>query len=92
MSYLSRYLFAALGSATVLPAVEHIGVGWFSTVSAGFLVLSALMTGSAVKWGKGWRDEIDGKRREKRKIDRERFRDEDKEAAKLEEGKERDMV
>lgn len=60
------YLFAALGSATVLPAVEKIGVGWFSTISAGFLVLSALCTGAAVVWGKGWRESIDRKRRAER--------------------------
>jgi len=63
---LDRYLFAALGSATVLPAVEKIGVGWFSTISAGFLVVSSLATLAAVLWGKGWREKIDGKRRAKR--------------------------
>jgi len=61
-----RYLFAALGSATVLPAVEKIGVGWFSTISAGFLVVSSLATLAAVTWGRGWRDHIDEKRRAKR--------------------------
>lgn len=67
-NYLSRYLFAALGSAVVLPAVESIGVGWFSTVSAGFLAAASFATWCAVKWGKGWRDGIDGKRREKRRL------------------------
>jgi hypothetical protein len=41
-NYMARYLFAALGTAVVLPAVEAIGVGWFSTISAGFMVAAAL--------------------------------------------------
>jgi hypothetical protein len=56
-------LFAALGSATVLPAVEKIGVGWFSTISALFLMASSLATLAAVLWGRGWREKIDQKRR-----------------------------
>ncbi|KAG9239669.1 major facilitator superfamily domain-containing protein [Amylocarpus encephaloides] len=67
-NYIIRYLFAALGSATVLPAVEKIGVGWFSTVSAAFLVASSLATGSAVIWGRKWRDGVDAKRRAKRGV------------------------
>lgn len=65
-NYMIRYLFAALGSATVLPAVEKIGVGWFSTISAGFLVVSSLATLAAVTWGRSWRDHVDEKRRAKR--------------------------
>jgi MFS family permease len=65
-NYIIRYIFAALGSAVVLPAVEAVGVGWFSTISAGFLILSSLATGAAVVWGKKWRDDIDHKRRAKR--------------------------
>ncbi|KAH8685750.1 major facilitator superfamily domain-containing protein [Tricladium varicosporioides] len=65
-NYMIRYLFAAMGSATVLPAVEKIGVGWFSTISAGFLVVSAGATGAAVLWGKGWRDGVDKRKRARR--------------------------
>lgn len=65
-NYMIRYLFAALASATVLPAVERIGVGWFSTISAAFLVAGSLATGSAVLWGKSWRDAVDRRRRAKR--------------------------
>jgi hypothetical protein len=72
-NYMIRYLFAALGSATVLPAVEKIGVGWFSTISAAFLVASSLATGAAVIWGRGWRERIDEKRRAKRKAKMERM-------------------
>lgn len=70
-NYMIRYLFAALGSAFVLPAIEKIGVGWFSTISAGFLVASALATLSAVEWGRKWRDGIDKKRRAKRDMQHE---------------------
>lgn len=69
-NYMIRYLFGALGSAVVLPAVEKIGVGWFSTISAGFLVMSSLATWAAILWGKGWRDEVDRKRRAKRDVKR----------------------
>jgi predicted MFS family arabinose efflux permease len=62
-NYMVRYMFAALGTATVLPAIEAIGVGWFSTISAGFLALGALMVVANVYWGKAARDRIDRKRR-----------------------------
>lgn len=62
-NYMVRYLFAALGTATVLPAIEAIGVGWFSTISAGFLALGALMVVANVHWGRAARDRIDRKRR-----------------------------
>jgi len=67
-SYMIRYLFAAIGSATVLPAVERIGVGWFSTISAAFLVLSSLATLAAILWGQSWRDRVEKKQRSKGKI------------------------
>lgn len=62
-NYMVRYLFAAVGSAVALPAVESIGVGWFSTISAGFMMVAALGIAATIKWGKGWRDEVDDKRR-----------------------------
>lgn len=67
-NYMIRYLFGALGSAVVLPAVEKIGVGWFSTISAGFLVVSSLATWAAVLWGSGWRDNVDRRRRARKNI------------------------
>ena len=51
----------------VLPATEKIGVGWFSTISAAFLVVCSLATAAAVRWGEGWRGRIDRKRRVKRR-------------------------
>lgn len=66
-NYMIRYLFAAVGSAAVLPAIESIGVGWFSTISAAFLAVSGLALVAAVVWGRKWRDEIDRKQRANRK-------------------------
>lgn len=57
-----RYLFAAAGSAVCLPAVRKIGVGWFSTISAGFLIVAALATYATAEKGKQWRDAIDAKK------------------------------
>lgn len=65
-NYVIRYAFAAAGTAVCLPAVESIGVGWFSTISAGFLVASAAATAASVRWGKSWREAVDAKRRAKR--------------------------
>lgn len=57
-----RYMFAAAGSAACLPAVRAIGVGWFSTISALFLVAGAAATYVTALYGKGWRDSIDEKK------------------------------
>jgi len=65
-NYMIRYIFGAVGTAVVLPAIDSIGVGWFSTISAGFLVVSTLTTGCAVIWGSRWRENIDNERRAKR--------------------------
>ena len=60
-NYMIRYVFAAAGSAVCLPAIEAIGVGWFSTISAGFLVASFLSLWAVTKWGEGWRRKVDGR-------------------------------
>lgn len=65
-NYFVRYLFACLGTAVVLPAVERMGVGWFSTVSAAFLVASAGGVWAVVVWGRGWREAVDARRRKRR--------------------------
>ncbi|GAB7340790.1 hypothetical protein MBLNU457_7161t1 [Dothideomycetes sp. NU457] len=57
-NYVFRYMFGCIGTAVVLPAVEHIGVGWFSTLSAGILVLSAVGVWSITQWGTKWREAI----------------------------------
>jgi len=46
----------------VLPAIQKIGVGWFSTISAMFLVVSTFFVYLTARFGKGWRDGIDEKK------------------------------
>lgn len=65
-NYVCRYLFAAIGTAVCLPAVESIGVGWFSTISAAFLVASAGLTWTVTIWGKGWREAVVRHKEEKK--------------------------
>ncbi|KAI0016000.1 major facilitator superfamily domain-containing protein [Xylariomycetidae sp. FL0641] len=62
-NYAIRYLFACLGTAVVLPAVDAIGVGWFSTISVLFLLAGTACTFVSIRWGKGWRDGVDARRR-----------------------------
>lgn len=61
-NFMVRYCFGAVGSAVVLPAVESIGVGWFSTISAGLLVVGALGICVVIRLGKGWREKVEGRR------------------------------
>lgn len=65
-NYFMRYMFAAGGSAVVLPGVRGIGVGWFSTISAFFLMAGAAATYLTALYGKQWRDAIDEKKRTKK--------------------------
>ncbi|OQE15552.1 hypothetical protein PENFLA_c031G06279 [Penicillium flavigenum] len=60
-SYLFRYVFGALGSGLVLPAVESMGVGWFSTISALFLVASGVGVWLTTVFGDQWRDKVEKK-------------------------------
>ncbi|ROV86929.1 hypothetical protein VMCG_10905 [Cytospora schulzeri] len=55
-NFMVRYLFGAVASAIVLPAVESIGVGWFCTISAALLILGGLGVYSVARWGGGWRE------------------------------------
>lgn len=66
-NYMIRYFFAAAGSAVCLPAIEKIGVGWFSTITTGFLIASAAAVWATTIWGEGWRRAVDGRKRAKRK-------------------------
>ena len=61
-NYFMRYMFAAAGSAACLPAVRAIGVGWFSTISAFFLMAGAAATYVTALYGKSWRMAIDEKK------------------------------
>jgi len=61
-----RYMFAAAGSAACLPAVRAIGVGWFSTISATFLIAGAAATYVTALYGKSWRVAIEEKKAAKK--------------------------
>lgn len=61
-NYQIRYLFAATGSAVCLPAIEKIGVGWFSTISALFLVASTITLWFVCLYGQQWRHAVDAKK------------------------------
>jgi multidrug resistance protein len=76
-NYMLRYMFAAAGSAICLPAIEAIGVGWFSTISSGFLVISGGAIWATTIWGEGWRKAVDKKKKIK-KAEREQHRQETK--------------
>jgi MFS family permease len=66
-NYMIRYAFAAGGSAVCLPAIEAIGVGWFSTISAAFLVVSAVGVWATTIWGEKWRHAVDERKKRKRR-------------------------
>jgi len=68
-NYFMRYMFAAAGSAACLPAVRAIGVGWFSTISALFLVAGSAATCVTALYGKTWRVSIDDKKAAKKEGD-----------------------
>jgi hypothetical protein len=61
-NYIIRYFFAALGSAVCLPAIEKIGVGWFSTISALFVVVSTGGIYINILFGKKMRNAVDAKK------------------------------
>lgn len=61
-NFMVRYCFGAVGSAVVLPAVESIGVGWFSTISAGLMVLGGAGLCMVIRCGKEWREKVEGQR------------------------------
>lgn len=57
-NYFARYLAGAAGTAVVLPAVESIGIGCFSAISALLLTMSALCLMATIRWGQEWRESI----------------------------------
>ena len=61
-NYQIRYFFAAAGSALCLPAIEKIGVGWFSTISAIFLVVCTGGLWLVCLHGQQWRHAVDAKK------------------------------
>lgn len=65
-NYMVRYFMGAIASAVVLPAINGIGVGWFSTISAGFLVAAAGLVFLTAKKGRSWANEVEEKKRLKK--------------------------
>lgn len=53
-NFFVRYLAGCLSTAVVLPIVQAIGVGWFSTISSGLLVVSAMGLIWAIHRGDEW--------------------------------------
>ncbi|KAF5012769.1 hypothetical protein FDECE_1189 [Fusarium decemcellulare] len=60
-NFFVRYLFGGVGTAVVLPAVKGIGIGWFCTITALFVMASAGGMYAAIIWGEGWRLKMDRK-------------------------------
>ncbi|KAL1993628.1 hypothetical protein VTN49DRAFT_2297 [Thermomyces lanuginosus] len=60
-NYMFRYAFAALGTGVVLPIVEAIGVGWFSTITALILVAAGVCMWLTTLFGAKWRQKVDRK-------------------------------
>jgi hypothetical protein len=65
-NFFARYLVGCVASAVVLPAVEAVGIGWFSTISAAYLIVSALGTMAAIRRGKSLRERTEVKLRDSR--------------------------
>ncbi|KIV99077.1 hypothetical protein, variant [Verruconis gallopava] len=62
-NYGLRYMFGALGTAVCLPGIQSIGVGWFSTISALFLVVVTGAVCVEIRYGRTWRERIDAKKK-----------------------------
>jgi MFS family permease len=86
-NYGVRYLLACVGMSVVLPGIDAMGVGWFSTISVVIVLLGALSTLLVILYGRKWREAIDERRREKRR--RELARKSEKDAEKGETVKEK---
>ncbi|KAJ1323445.1 MFS transporter DHA1 family multidrug resistance protein [Microdochium nivale] len=73
-NYAMRYFAATVSIAIVLPAIERIGVGWYSAISAALMVAGAAGTAYNVRYGREMREKVDEKRRVERERERERKR------------------
>jgi hypothetical protein len=58
-AYVTRWIVAAVGTAFVLPGIQTIGLGWFSTVSAIFLFVSEVGVYMTIIYGRQWREHLD---------------------------------
>ncbi|KAK9782739.1 putative Major facilitator superfamily domain-containing protein [Seiridium cardinale] len=92
-NYVLRYLFACASTGAVLPAINAIGVGWFSTISSLFMVIGCLCVLSTIIWGRKWRDAIDAKKKAARLRERAAARQQlDEQMAMPETRQEKDQV
>lgn len=62
-NFFVRYLAGCIGTAVVLPAIQGVGVGWFSTLSAALMALSGLGLLAAIKFGQGWQKKVKARER-----------------------------
>lgn len=54
--YFARYVLMAAATATCLPSIQAIGVGWTATISAGLVLIGAGLVLLVLRLGKRWRD------------------------------------
>ncbi|KAF5258495.1 hypothetical protein FOXYS1_10925 [Fusarium oxysporum] len=54
--YMMRYSLAGVATALCMPMLNHIGVGWMSTVSGSLLLVSTTLVYWTIRSGKSWRD------------------------------------
>lgn len=64
-NYVARYVFAALGTGVALPAIEAMGVGWFSTMSAAFSIFTGGLLWLTAIYGPKWRQAVEAKEEQK---------------------------
>ncbi|KAL4897141.1 major facilitator superfamily domain-containing protein [Aspergillus ambiguus] len=60
-SYVFRYVFAALGTGVALPGIQTLGVGWFNTISALFLLVCGGTVWLTAIYGARWREAVEWK-------------------------------
>ena len=77
-----------------MPAIDGIGVGWFSTISAVFLVVSTVAVYFTTLYGRQWRENVDAKKKVKmqRKAAHEAAQTEKEKAEKSQGEKEKNVV
>ena len=56
-NYAVRYVIAAVGSATCIPLIDVIGVGWTNTISAFLLFVGFGILLLTIRWGEYLRTE-----------------------------------
>lgn len=57
-NFFVRYAAGGLATGVVLPIIQAVGVGWFSTISAALLAISAGGMQIAIRRGNDWTSKI----------------------------------